>query len=212
MINRLEYAGSELTDYLAKLLAPKDPHLFTRTSSDESREIVKNMKEKLCYVALEYAQELVNLESSSPSPMEKAYKLPDGREIKLSGERFKCSEALFQPSFMGFDHERVKGIHEATFNTIVKCEEPHVRTDLYANVVLAGGCTMHSGIGARMQKEVTELAPSSVRVKVVAPPERKHSTWIGGSILAAMSSFQKMWLTKQEYREYGASIVHRKCF
>lgn len=56
------------------------------------------------------------------------------------------------------------------------------------------------------------MAPSSMRVKVVAPPERKYSVWIGGSILASLATFQQMWISKQEYDESGPSIVHRKCF
>jgi actin len=64
----------------------------------------------------------------------------------------------------------------------------------------------------RMQREITALAPSSMKIKIVAPPERKYSVWIGGSILASLSTFQQMWISKQEYDESGPSIVHRKCF
>ena len=63
-----------------------------------------------------------------------------------------------------------------------------------------------------MQREITALAPSSMKIKIVAPPERKYSVWIGGSILASLSTFQQMWISKQEYDESGPSIVHRKCF
>jgi actin-related protein len=71
---------------------------------------------------------------------------------------------------------------------------------------------MFPGITDRLQQEITNMAPSSMRVKVVAPPERKYSVWIGGSILASLSTFQQMWISKQEYDESGPSIVHRKCF
>lgn len=87
---------------------------------------------------------------------------------------------------------------------------------------------MYPGISDRMQKEITALAPSSMKVKIIAPPERKYSVWIGGSILASLSTFQQMWISKQEYDERyvslwsyvlclltatsGPSIVHRKCF
>ena len=59
---------------------------------------------------------------------------------------------------------------------------------------------------------MTALAPSTMKIKIVAPPERKYSVWIGGSILASLSTFQQMWISKQEYDESGPSIVHRKCF
>ena len=71
---------------------------------------------------------------------------------------------------------------------------------------------MFPGITDRLQQELTNMAPSSMRVKVVAPPERKYSVWIGGSILASLSTFQQMWISKHEYDESGPSIVHRKCF
>jgi len=71
---------------------------------------------------------------------------------------------------------------------------------------------MYDGIADRLTKEMTALAPSTMKVKVVAPPERKYSVWIGGSILASLSTFQQMWISKQEYDESGPGIVHRKCF
>uniref|UniRef100_A0A8C2PVQ1 Actin alpha 1, skeletal muscle a n=1 Tax=Cyprinus carpio TaxID=7962 RepID=A0A8C2PVQ1_CYPCA len=94
---------------------------------------------------------------------------------------------------------------------IMKCDID-IRKDLYANNVLSGGTTMYPGIADRMQKEITALAPSTMKIKIIAPPERKYSVWIGGSILASLSTFQQMWITKQEYDEAGPSIVHRKCF
>ena len=103
------------------------------------------------------------------------------------------------------------GIHETTYNSIMKCDID-IRKDLYANTVLSGGSTMYPGIADRMQKEITSLAPSTMKIKIIAPPERKYSVWIGGSILASLSTFQQMWISKQEYDESGPSIVHRKCF
>ncbi|CBI29476.3 unnamed protein product, partial [Vitis vinifera] len=103
------------------------------------------------------------------------------------------------------------GIHETTYNSIMKCDVD-IRKDLYGNIVLSGGSTMFPGIADRMSKEITALAPSSMKIKVVAPPERKYSVWIGGSILASLSTFQQMWISKGEYDESGPAIVHRKCF
>merc|ERR1712210_209448 len=120
----------------------------------------------------------------------------------------RCPEALFQPSFLGM---KACGIHETTYNSIMKCDVD-IRKDLYANTVMSGGTTMYPGIADRMQKEITALAPSTIKIKIIAPPERKYSVWIGGSILASLSTFQQMWISKQEYDECGPSIVHRKCF
>ena len=128
--------------------------------------------------------------------------------ITIGNERFRCPEAMFQPSFLGMES---CGIHETTYNSIMKCDVD-IRKDLYANSVLSGGTTMYPGIADRMQKEITALAPSTMKIKIIAPPERKYSVWIGGSILASLSTFQQMWISKQEYDESGPSIVHRKCF
>uniref|UniRef100_A0A8C7MT73 Actin, alpha, cardiac muscle 2 n=1 Tax=Oncorhynchus kisutch TaxID=8019 RepID=A0A8C7MT73_ONCKI len=106
---------------------------------------------------------------------------------------------------------RTTGEKLTTYNSIMKCDID-IRKDLYANNVLSGGTTMYPGIADRMQKEITALAPSTMKIKIIAPPERKYSVWIGGSILASLSTFQQMWISKQEYDEAGPSIVHRKCF
>merc|ERR1739845_327042 len=103
------------------------------------------------------------------------------------------------------------GIHETGYVSIMKCDID-IRKDLFANIVMSGGTTMYAGIADRMQKEITALAPSTMKIKIIAPPERKYSVWIGGSILSSLSTFQTMWITKEEYEESGPGIVHRKCF
>jgi len=139
---------------------------------------------------------------------DKTYELPDGNIITMGNERIRCPEVLFQPSLIG---KECGGIQTILFQSIMKCDVD-VRRDLYSNVVLSGGTTMFAGIGERMTKELTALAPSTMTIKVVAPPERKYSVWIGGSILSSLSTFQQMWISKGEYDESGPTIVHRKCF
>merc|ERR1719253_318092 len=131
-----------------------------------------------------------------------------GYTFTTTAARFKCPEALFQPSMIG---KEADGIHSTCFKTIMACDVD-IRKDLYANIVCSGGSTMFEGIAERLTKEITALAPPTMSIKIIAPPERKYSVWIGGSILSALGTFQSMWITKQEYEDAGPSIVHRKCF
>lgn len=201
-IQRIDIAGRDITNHLVRLLTERGHSL----NNSAEREIVRDIKEKLCYIALDFNEEMAK--SKSSPELEKQYELPDGSHLTIGNERFRAPEALFQPSLLGLD---IDGADETTYKSIMKCDLD-IRRDLYGNVVLSGGTTMYAGIAERLTKELTNRAPPSMKVKVVAPPERKFSVWIGGSILSSLSSFQQMWVSKAEYEEAGPSIVHRKCF
>ena len=139
---------------------------------------------------------------------EKQFEMPDGTVVTVHNQMIRCPELMFKPSL---DGKEMMGLHELTKKTVNDCDLD-VRKDLLGNFVMSGGTTMFEGIDARMEKEIKALAPASMKIKIVAPPERKYSVWIGGSILSSLSTFQQMWISKQEYDESGPQIVHRKCF
>jgi len=201
-VDRLDLAGRNLTNHLQKLLCYRG---FPLNTSAE-REIVRQIKEKLCYIAKDYEKEIEK--AANTKDVAADFELPDGQVLKINEERFKAPECLFKPSMIGQEHS---GIAYMTNDSIQKCDID-VRSDLYANIALSGGSTMFPNIEERFQRELSEISKSRCQIKIISPPERKYSVWIGGSILASLSTFQQMWITRLEFEEVGPSIVHRKCF
>lgn len=201
-IERVDLAGRDLTHWMKELLT-ESGHTFTSTGE---LEIVRDIKEKKCYVALDYDEEMALYETDDSKNTQ--YELPDGQVITFGSQQFRCPEALFKPDMLGKDFS---GVHETAYRSVQNCDVD-LRRELLNNITMSGGTTMFPGIADRLTKEVSALAPQSVKVRVIAPNERKFSVWIGGSVLSTLATFQTMWVTRAEYDEVGASIVHRKCF
>eukprot|EP00931_Biecheleriopsis_adriatica_P059014 TRINITY_DN3523_c0_g2_i1.p1 TRINITY_DN3523_c0_g2~~TRINITY_DN3523_c0_g2_i1.p1 ORF type:complete len:419 (-),score=88.37 TRINITY_DN3523_c0_g2_i1:66-1322(-) len=210
-VGRINLAGRDLTEHLNRLLMERG---YVMQSSAE-QDIVRDIKEKLCYVEMDFDAALEAAEdrskkqkvSEESSDKEGAYHLPDGSVMLLGSERFRCPELLFNPEMMGHEFQ---GIHKLAFQSVKECPLD-IRRDLFGSTVLSGGTTMLKGLPERFSKELQALLPPTTKVKVLAPPERKYSVWMGGALLAGMRVFQQNYIARDEYLQVGPGIVHRKC-
>lgn len=202
-VKRMDLAGRDLTLHLQKLLLERGYKLDTSAEF----EIVKSIKEKLGYIALDYTAEMAKYASGSVP--DSSYEMPDGSVIQVGNEVFRCNEALFKPDMIG---REFGGADRLTFESI-KSAEIDIRRELYENIVLSGGSTLIIGLPERLTKDVKSLAPPNMssKVKVLNPPDRKYSVFIGGSVLTSIPSFGQMWITREEFLDQGPQIVHRKC-
>lgn len=200
-VNRYDLAGRDVTNYMRRLLEDRG-YKFT-TSSE--REIVRDIKEKLSYCALDYESEIELYQSKN---MTRKYTLPDGNVIEIGEEMFKAGEILFDPELIG---KEMHGIHHAVYDSIQNTSLD-IRKDLFANIVLSGGTTMIKNLDKRLEKELNDLKPIKMQgVRIIAPVERKYSVWLGGSILSSLDTFDDSWISKNEFDECGTQIIHQKC-
>ena len=190
-IRRVDVAGRDVTEYLQTLL--RRAGFVFHTSAE--KEIVRQMKEKICYVALDPRREekewaTVHYPGAEEERKKKIveYILPDGKKIAIGAERFRAPELLFDPELIGLEYS---GVHQMVADAIQRTDMD-LRRNLYGNIVLSGGGTLTKGFGARLVQEVTRVAPKDMRIKIFAPNERMYTTWIGGSILAGLSTFRKV--------------------
>jgi actin-related protein len=163
---------------------------------------LEQIKEKLCYIALDYDRE-----QSNP-PVEQTFTTSTGKTIKIGKERFQVPEALLQPRLLGM---QFAGIHETIELSIFNCDLV-MRSSLYKNIVVVGSNTKFQGLDTRLQKEVITFARAGATVNITVSPEPENAVWRGGDKLAPLLDEYGSWITKDEYTQYGATIVHRKCF
>ncbi|EGS18247.1 putative actin-related protein [Thermochaetoides thermophila DSM 1495] len=188
-IRRIDVGGRDVTEYLQTLLR-KSGYVF-HTSAE--KEVVRLIKESVCYVA------------KDPRKEEKEWAAAKLDQGKIGAERFRAPEILFDPEIIGLEYP---GVHQIVVDSINRTDLD-LRKDLYSNIVLSGGSTLTKGFGDRLLSEVQRVAVKDMRIKIFAPPERKYSTWIGGSILAGLSTFRKMWVSIDDWHE-NPDIIHTK--
>ncbi|RWS11665.1 actin-related protein 2-like protein [Dinothrombium tinctorium] len=205
LTRRLDIAGRDITRYLIKLLLLRG-YAFNQTADFET---VRMLKEKLCYTAYNIEQE--QRLATETTYLTENYALPDGRVIKLGGERFEAPEALFQPHLINVEGQ---GIAELLFTTINNADID-IRSELYKHIVLSGGSTMYPGLPSRLEREIKQLYLERVlkgdfkklqkfKIRIEDPPRRKDMVFIGGAVLAdVMKDNNQFWMSREQYLEMG---------
>uniref|UniRef100_A0A4W6E3Q7 Actin-related protein 2 n=1 Tax=Lates calcarifer TaxID=8187 RepID=A0A4W6E3Q7_LATCA len=211
LTRRLDIAGRDITRYLIKLLLLRG-YAFNHSADFET---VRMMKEKLCYVGYNIEQEQkLALETTV---LVESYTLPDGRVIKVGGERFEAPEALFQPHLINVEGV---GVAELLFNTI-QAADIDTRAEFYKHIVLSGGSTMYPGLPSRLERELKQLylervlkgdvdKLSKFKIRIEDPPRRKHMVFLGGAVLAdIMKDKDNFWMTREEYEDKGMRVLEK---
>lgn len=191
-ITRIPFAGNETTYCLSRLLMYQGFNFHTF----KDMEVLRKIKEEHCFVA----------KDSNDISKENIECTIQDKIANLSRELSSCPEVLFNPGFSGLEYD---GFSKMLFDTINKINEDN-RKDLYVNIVLSGGNTMFKGFPERIENDIEKLAPPTMKVKCVAPPERLNAAWIGGSIVTQLAPFKDFCISKDEYYDAGPGLIHRK--
>ncbi|XP_072464725.1 actin-5-like [Notamacropus eugenii] len=200
-ISRSDFAGKDVTNYLARLLLERGIHLVNTGNKD----VVSDIKERLCYVI--------------PDPHERKkegvidcsmynYILPDGHSMQIGDELFQVPESLFQPSKAG---SSAPGIHKLVLKSLMKSSQ-QFQKDLLKNLILSGGSTLCPGLKRRLWRELESFLKGSLSVNITAPSDRLLSVWIGASVITSLSTFEQMWVSSAAYHEVGPTVIEKKCF
>jgi actin-related protein len=202
LTHELAIGGQDVNDILLKVLTEEKGVVF---ANEKEKNIVSLIKEKHCRVA-------ASLDASGTDEEDQKienYELPDGNIIKIGDvERMRPPEVLFNP---GVFHLPGDGIIDMITQSINRADE-ELRNFLWNNVVLSGGNTAFNGMGDRVKNELETVAPATSRLMVEAGVNRKYGAWMGGSMLASLSTFDFMNIKRKNFDEVGESIIHRMCF
>jgi len=203
---RIPLSGVDITNYLLQNLSMHlKPEQFT---------VARGIKEEMLVVPQDYEKTMNGKDLITDE--ESCYELPSGEIIKINKQtRVNAAEILFRPSII---NKEIGGIPELTAESIFKCDID-LRADMYSNISLSGGTSMMRGFHERMEKEIRTIMSGTVmgnEIKVVSDSFRQHAAWIGGSMLASLSTFgQFMVMSKAEWEAEGTirqSLVHKFTF
>ena len=204
-VHHIPLAGKDINDFMINLLIKNGQVI----ESKMQKQSISKAKELYCYIAQNYEEEMKEFENNRDEEI-KEWELPDKRKIKIGKERFQATEILFEPNKYGYDFINFQELFKQT----VKSIDSDLRESMLLNIIFNGGTTLFKGFKNRVTREIEEAGKDyPYKKKIHTYPEAQYMAWIGGSILSSLSNFEKLWITKAEYKEEGkASIVHKKCF
>lgn len=200
-IYRLDVAGNGLCKYMHNLLLNSSNNVYLLSTLNKT--MVTQLKKNYCYVSMDYKRDLQEKTYHKPVSIE----TPDGHLLTIDKERFCCPEPLFKPHLLS---QSSPGLHHLVFQSLQKVPD-EFKGEIINNVVLSGGSSLFPGFPERMCLELNALFHGrEYFIKILASPKRSTAVWLGGSLAASLSSFQSLWMRKQDYQEHGAAYVHKK--
>ncbi|VDK69818.1 unnamed protein product [Dibothriocephalus latus] len=207
--------GASCTAAVPEVVKDREPARFTERKlpplTDSYKAFMEhNLIQDFAATVLQVSDDRYDQNQMDTFPMI-SYEFPNGYNVELAHERFQLPEALFDPSECGGNS--MLSMSHVVASSISLCDID-IRPNLYNNVVVVGGTSLIMGFTDRLQRDLNIKTPPSMRLKVNFPsslPERRFSSWVGGSILGSLGTFQQMWISKHEYEESGRSMVEKKC-
>ena len=150
------------------------------------------------------------------------FELPDGSIVNIGNTHQRAAEILFDPTLIG--HMECRGIQHLVVDSIRKCDADS-RNRLYDSIYLCGGNCNIKNFEKRLAFEVKQRVSdhrNRQRVKVRNARSSSKSgskkernprglmAFVGGSLVAGNPVFGEMFVSKEEFEEYGARILFEK--
>eukprot|EP00924_Labyrinthula_sp_SR-Ha-C_P006841 augustus_masked-scaffold_8-processed-gene-2.1-mRNA-1 protein AED:0.44 eAED:0.44 QI:0/-1/0/1/-1/1/1/0/367 len=169
-------------------------------SSYKVQTEIKKMKETLCFVSNDYKATVKNCCNSVQ------FNFSDGENFGLETEQFECGEILFKPSLVGKEELGVSDLIEFSCN---KCEES-TRTKCFKNLVLSGGSTLFNGFSQRLETDLIYRLPAELNWKACKSVDPRELIWRGGAEMIKRYIPKNIFISREEFEEYGPNIIYQK--
>ena len=194
-INRIDFGGNDLSDYLNRLLFATNNHFY---KNNKYLKFLEQIKKEACYVEKKYKK---NFGSVEPYLIQ----LPDGNSITIKHERIQVPQAFFKPKLLGKDRD---GIHDLFLDSINKCKETDQKI-MYENIIVSGGNTSFRGFEEKLEKKIKKKIGTNKKVRFTKVEDKMNADWIGGRAFQETLQTDDI-ITLTEYIENGADACFKK--